>query len=416
MAKRKTWRRRNGSGSVVDTKRTDIRCPFMVRVNDGTKKDEAGKVVPTRKLLGYYETRELAEIALENYLVHAREAGKTLEKSKANKRKIADIWELFIKEKEEKNLSDSRMKGYTYSWNQIPEDVRNMSFEQTNYETWKNVFDGIKVKRAEAIKDKTASEIKNMSEEEKKALLANIGYQTVKRTKGDMQSLYEFAEKYDITVPNYPKMYDLGPSPKKDQAVVFSKDQISKLWSIRNARQGNREAVFAVDTVLILIYCGVRIEELLSLKNKDVHLGDEWFEVVKSKTPAGFRRIPIHKAVMPIWQDYYDPENTYFLTMPGTNKKYVYANYRDSYWDRLRDELEWGKKMTPHNARKTFSSYMAYYELNPTCQKIILGHEGKLDLQEKVYSKVPTSKLIAEMAKIPKDYTKLVNLNDEIQL
>ena len=177
--------------------------------------------------------------------------------------------------------------------------------------------------------------------------------------------------------------------------------------------QGNTEARFAVNSVLILIYCGCRINELLDLKNEDVHMSEHYFEIINAKTPAGLRRIPIHKAVYHIWQEYFDPNNTYFLTMPHTGKKYTYANYRDSYWDRLVVELEWPEDMTPHNARKTFSSYMKYYNVNATCQKIILGHEGKMDLQESVYTAVPTSKIIEELGKIPTDYKKLVELVDE---
>lgn len=389
MAKRKQWRRRNGSGSVVDTKRTDIRTPFMVRVNTGYKFDKNGKRVPIRKLLGYYETREQAEIALENYLVKAREEGQTFEKSKANKLKIQFIWDEFVKEQLTKGFSDSRNKAYGYTWNYIPDEIRALSFEETNYQIWRDLFDKVKAK---------------------------TGYSTLKRIKGDMQQMYDYAKRYDVTVQNYPAMYSLGASPKKGQALVFSKDEIVKLWKLHEERQGNREAVFAVDTVLILIYCGCRIEELLSLENKHIHMSENWFEIVNPKTPAGFRRIPIHPSVHHIWQQYFDPENKYFLTMPMTNKKYTYENYRDSYWDRLRDKLEWNEHMTPHNARKTFSSYIMYYGVDRTCQKIMLGHSGRLDLQEEVYSKVPTSKLISELNRIPKDYNRLINLNDEYSL
>jgi len=169
-----------------------------------------------------------------------------------------------------------------------------------------------------------------------------------------------------------------------------------------NNKTGNAEAQFTVKAVLMLIYNGCRIEEFLSLKSKDVHLSERYISIVDAKTPAGIRKVPIHKCVYPIYQELFNENNEYFLSNPKRNNgKYSYSNFRDSYWDRLRDELGWNEHMTPHNCRKTLSSYLKYYNVDHTCQKLILGHEGALDLQEKVYTVVPMPKLYSEMNKIP---------------
>mgnify|MGYP002517551330 CR=1 FL=1 len=43
--------------------------------------------------------------------------------------------------------------------------------------------------------------------------------------------------------------------------------------------------------ILILIYTGVRISELLDLEKKDVHLDERWFFVRESKTESGVREV-----------------------------------------------------------------------------------------------------------------------------
>ena len=41
-----------------------------------------------------------------------------------------------------------------------------------------------------------------------------------------------------------------------------------------------------LSVVLMLIYTGVRIGELLNLEKKDIHLDERWFYVKESKTDA----------------------------------------------------------------------------------------------------------------------------------
>ena len=42
--------------------------------------------------------------------------------------------------------------------------------------------------------------------------------------------------------------------------------------------------------ILILIYTGLRIDELLSLEKENVHLNERYLDIVKSKTKSGIRK------------------------------------------------------------------------------------------------------------------------------
>ena len=56
-----------------------------------------------------------------------------------------------------------------------------------------------------------------------------------------------------------------------------------------------------IDTILILIFTGLRINELLSLKNTDINLEEKYFITAGSKTDAGKNRlIPINSKVLPL--------------------------------------------------------------------------------------------------------------------
>lgn len=58
--------------------------------------------------------------------------------------------------------------------------------------------------------------------------------------------------------------------------------------------------------VLMLIYSGVRISELLDSKRKNVHLNEHCFNVVESKTDSGIRIVPIDDKVYPLLKKQYD--------------------------------------------------------------------------------------------------------------
>ena len=49
----------------------------------------------------------------------------------------------------------------------------------------------------------------------------------------------------------------------------------------------------------MLIYSGVRISEMLDLLKSDVHLDEQFFDVIDSKTENGIRKVPIADKVLP---------------------------------------------------------------------------------------------------------------------
>lgn len=371
----KKYRRENGHGTIVKLNRDDIRNKYQAKVTIGTIDGKQ-----KRKVLGYFATEKEAYRALENWRL-----AEDSEATKFNEMTLEQIWKLYYEHRSKEGLSDKRMRAMEFNWKRIPDEIKAKKISVITYKMWEDIFDKM-------IEDGKALE-------------------TIRTTKTEVGLIYDYAIKNGATIPNHPKLYTLK-SREDDKVLVLSRDQIDQLWFVYLWRKGSKEAIFAAETMLMLMYSGCRIEEFLSLKTKDVHLGDGWFEIVNAKTKAGERRIPIHPAVKDIWQDYCRPGKTYVVELNG--KKVGYANYRDSYFDQLRDGFGWSSEYTPHALRKTWASYLAYYGVDETVQKIIIGHKGKLSLTERVYTVVPTSKVIAEAMKVPTKFQDLINLVDEL--
>ena len=53
-----------------------------------------------------------------------------------------------------------------------------------------------------------------------------------------------------------------------------------------------------------MIYTGVRIDELLSLKKENIHLEEHYFDVIKSKTENGIRKVPISDYIYPFVENW----------------------------------------------------------------------------------------------------------------
>lgn len=352
----------NGFGSITRLKNRKLRKPYCVRISFM----QSGKQV--RKCLGYYKTKEEALHALETYHINHFDAdfvGVSFQ----------DLWQKWVNTKLlDETLAESTRRGYHYSFAKIPDEIKNKTFVNITFDNLQEMFN---------------------------ALRTSLGYDSLRKIRGDISQLYDYAINNKIVSANFVPNIDIGSSRKKGEVLTFTDDQIKKLWNDYKNDNGNEQAKITIKIVLMLIYNGCRISEFLSLKTNDVNLSERYFEIKDSKTENGIRKVPIHKDLLEIYQSFYDKNNTYFLTCKGTKSKYTYANFRDSYWDELAQFYKWQKELTPHNCRKTCSSLLKRFEADSMYHKLILGHSGALNLTERVYTNVSVEKLVETINKIP---------------
>ena len=206
-------------------------------------------------------------------------------------------------------------------------------------------------------------------------------------TKAAIKNLFShldrFALELDIITRQRSVMVTVPTAPETKRKP-FSAEELKTLWD-------NKDIAWA-DTVLIYIYTGMRISELLSLKKTDVDL-DEMTITGGTKTASGKNRIiPIHARIQPFIKKYMEQSGEYLVTLNGerlTKSRYY---------------TQWGKVMaylrmehTPHECRHTFRSMLDSAEANKRCIDLIMGHKSK-DVGERVYTHKTVDELRATVA------------------
>ena len=126
-----------------------------------------------------------------------------------------------------------------------------------------------------------------------------------------------------------------------------------------------------IDTLLIMIYSGWGIGELLTLKNSDIDFNEMTMRG-GIKTDAGKNRlVPIHPRILPFIKKWYDKGGETLIK--GTNGKEMnYYTYFDVYFKNICEQLQMEHK--PHDCRHTFATLMDNAGANKFCIKRIMGH------------------------------------------
>ena len=325
----------NGYGSITKLKRKNLRKPYMVRITTGIELDEDGKKTQKRTTLGYYATKAEAMGALANY----NESETPIQGLAYKKYTFADMWKRFIEDKNMNGLAPATIRGYEFGYSLVSEKIKNSKFFSLTLHDYQQ-------------------NCNELAEDGK-------GYQTLRKYRSTIASVYGYANKNQITNNNPSQFIDIGKSPKKGKALIFNDKEISLLWNQYNKERDN-DNIKGQETIMImlmLIYNGCRISEFLNLKTEDVHIKERYFDVIDAKTEAGIRPVPIHDGMLNFYQYFLNYEHEYLLSFDkllkkGNTKrcKYTYENFRDSYWDPMIKLLNLNENLTPHNARKTCSS------------------------------------------------------------
>ena len=169
---------------------------------------------------------------------------------------------------------------------------------------------------------------------------------------------------------------------KKSRTVtrsVFTRDEINALWKSEDLYE---------QLPLLMIFTGLRIDELLSLKVEDV---DDCFHVRKSKTSAGVRDVPIPSKLMPIVEKW-KAKGTRTLISTPRGGVFTYDNLRFK-------SKQWKTAHLPHDCRHTCATLLAEAGIDRRTVNAILGHKGD-DLAEGTYTHISKDAKLAALEKI----------------
>ena len=321
------FRHENGFGSIVKLS-GKRRKPFAVRITTGWKD---GKQV--RKYLGYYQSEADALIALAEY----HKGGFNLDLSKLTLEEFFERWYKRIEPTATKTTLDNHKM------------------------TWRRL--GALGKKP--IKDIKADHIRDWLDG------IDLKPKTKQHLKGTMNQVFTYAEENDIISKNPVKFIKLEVATEKVGAI-FTDNEIKYLWDHQDNHVDHK-------TLLILIYTGMRIGELLNLNLEDMRL-DEGYVIGGSKTEAGRNRvIPIHNKILPIVRERVEKYKHLAPNTNGDPSSYISINHRIN---KLMEKLGWEHKI--HDTRKTAISLMHRYEIPMEVIRVIVGHSGK-GVTEQVY-------------------------------
>ena len=334
----------NNYGSVFKLS-GNRRKPWAVRVTTGWSKDYKQQY----KYLGYYTTRKDAMQALAEYNANPY----NIDESEITFGELHERW----KNKHFKDLSANTIKSYNTAFNYC-EPILNLKMKEIKTVHLQNFIDDLKKNHGTLM------------------ILKNV-----------INQVFEYAMELDIIQKDYSEFISVGKRKVIKEKSVFTDAEIDLLWD-------NLQNFKYADTILIMIYTGMRIGELLSLMKQDVDLIDQTITVKESKTAAGRNRvIPIHPRIKELLQIRYEYSNIDNIISSATNKSHLeYSNYLRYFFAPVMKSHKMNH--TPHDCRHTFATRLNDAGGNATAIKKMIGHES-FTLTEKVY----THKKIDELRK-----------------
>lgn len=327
---RKKRRRPKGSGSVYRKKDEDRSKPWVAITGKGEQ-------------LGSYETSVEAVLALDEY--NAKHANAT-----RFRYTFADVYQKWS----ELHFKDVGKKG------------------KDSYERAFNAAASIHKRPIRELKTEDYQEIINALAD------AGLSRSTCEKQRQLFSQLCKWAMSNDIISTNYVEGLRLpAASPKKERTLTD--EEIAEIRDVAEDK-GSRLKLTA-EMSLVLVYTGMRIDELLSIRREDVYLADGYL-IGGEKTDAGRQRtIPILEPIRMILADWMLNSIGQELLLPTSNGKKKDINAVEHSFRRLMEVCGINKKdtpkdqrVTPHSLRRTAATRLVEGKAEPTAVQAILGH------------------------------------------
>lgn len=340
----------NGYGSVtkLSGKR---RKPYMARISNGYTHDlERDRITVNRVIIGYFKTKKEALDALAEYNARPYD----LAKKDMTFREIYDI----VLEKKISKLSKHSQQVYGSAYKHCS-TIEDMKICDIHTEELQYVIDNCH--RRSGTKD---------------AIKAVMG------------KVFEYAMQNDLVKNDYSKYIEYEKDDVKIIREVFTQEEIQALW--------NDKEIYPNQVLLILLYTGMRANELFELPRDNVHLDERYLDITKAKNRSSIRQIPIHDKILPIVQTLFDRGGE-TLTTNESGLKTQYKAFTEKALPETNER--YGMSHRLHDTRHTFVTNARAYKVDDLCLKKIVGHAVK-GVTAQVYTHLTIDELLTEINKI----------------
>ena len=340
----------NGYGSVYKLSGNRSK-PWVACKTEGWETNSDTKKSKQKRIpIGYFKDQPSALQALAEYNNNPYD----LTKMNITFSDIYTIWS----ERKYLKLSDSTISSYTAAYNHCKE-----------------------------IHDRPLSTLKT-AELQKVVDECPAGSNTKVNIKVVMSAIFEYGLQNDIVIKNYSTFIEIETSDPVIDRIVFTRNEIDMLWE----RLDN----IAARIVLILLYTGMRVNELLQMPHSCCDLQERSFNIQKAKNKFSIRKVPIHKKIYDLVKEFYDKDGKNLIVNDG-GFIVTYNNFATRDFIRLMKEIGRPEHHL-HDTRHTFITVARNHMDKLLLQKIV-GHKPD-DITDEVYTHIEFSGLLTAINKI----------------
>ncbi|BAL96174.1 tyrosine-type recombinase/integrase [Rubrivivax gelatinosus] len=194
----------------------------------------------------------------------------------------------------------------------------------------------------------------------------------------------------EIELPSKKAKGKRAQREQQDHWLPFDPAAVPKLAQAAKDKGDDKLA----DLIALGAYTGARIEELCSLKWRDVKADS--FSIVDSKTHAGLREVPLHPALQPLMKALKEEATDDYVIGGLTFNKYDdRSNAIGKRFGRLKAAMGHGPLFVFHSLRKTLVTLLEDAGVSENLAADIVGHE-KPRITYGLYSGGATLKTKAE--------------------
>lgn len=325
-----TMRRANKSGSIYKLSGKRHK-PWAVKVTTG--RDENG--VFQRKYIGYYETKREAIQALDAYLIDPRQQDMT----------IREAWEGWM---DMNPIKKNTFNAYRCAYRRM-DKYYNLNCKDITLELMEKICYAEPVSR-----------------------------NSVNNSKAVLNGILEYAFAHDAC-----------PASRKELLKYIKLPERPRVRSSEEKRFTDDEIQSAIDNsctmAIILIFTGIRLAELLSLKEEDIDLDKQSITIRESKTYNGIRTVPIPDKLIPYWERWM--EGGYM----GHSECWVVKNCWNPYKEFLGSH---GR----HDCRHTYVSLLTEKGVDQRMVQTIVGHSSNVTTD--VYTHFKFEDMLSEVNRV----------------
>lgn len=253
----------------------------------------------------------------------------------------------------------------------LPAHIADTSPSQSALDSYANSYNHLSTLQLESFKELKFMDYQRIIDDMRKS---GLSYSSLKKVRSLISLLEKYALKLEIINKSYASLLSIGKNKQVRPHKPFSRQKINRLWSMLDYP--------GVDTVLILLYTGMRVGELLHLQKNDVNQRQQLIRIARSKTAAGIRTIPIHHRIQPLITARMRSSGAYLIA-DKDGRPYSYSRYCD-LWRKIMTTIK-AAGHTTHDCRHTVATLLDNAGANETAKRRILGHAGG-DVTERVYT------------------------------